>query len=198
MSYFNRNTYFSVILQGVCNHKKLFIDVYAGQPGSVHDNNVFEKSDLYNRIENNILTLAPQIHIIGDLAYKLSTHMLVGFKNNGHLTQRQINFNQTLNRVRIVIEHTFGLLKGRFRRLKLLETKRLDLIPVIIIATCILHNVCIMQSDFLETINLEQEIQLLEGNDNGDVFQEGLNFNPAIRKRNDIVNDLPLVYNHVI
>lgn len=36
-SYINRKSYHSVLLQGVCDHRMLFIDVYAGEVGSIHD-----------------------------------------------------------------------------------------------------------------------------------------------------------------
>lgn len=52
MSYFNRKSYFSIVLQGICDHNMLFTDVYAGQPGSTHDYAVFEKSDIFERINN--------------------------------------------------------------------------------------------------------------------------------------------------
>jgi hypothetical protein len=35
-SYVNRKHYYSVLLQGVCDDKMLFVDVYAGEPGSTH------------------------------------------------------------------------------------------------------------------------------------------------------------------
>jgi hypothetical protein len=35
-------------------------------------------------------------HLIGDLAYKLSSTLMVGFKNHGNLTLRQKNFNVIL------------------------------------------------------------------------------------------------------
>lgn len=80
-------------------------------------------------------------HLVGDLAYKLDSNLMVGFKDHGHLTVRQKNFNVILNKVRVKIENAFALLKGRFRRLKLLETVRLDLTVLLIMSTCILHNI---------------------------------------------------------
>lgn len=77
------------------------------------------------------------------MAYKLSNFLMVGFKHNRPLSQREKNFNLTLNKCRVTIEHAFALLKGRFRRLKLLETQKLDLIALLIVSACILHNVCI-------------------------------------------------------
>lgn len=45
--------------------------------------------------------------------------------------------------MREVIERAFALLKGRFRRLKYLHMSCVDLIPYVILACCILHNICL-------------------------------------------------------
>jgi hypothetical protein len=56
--------------------------------------------------------------LIDELAYKLSSTLMVGFKNHGNLTLRQKNFNVILSKSRVTIERAYALLKGRFRRLK--------------------------------------------------------------------------------
>lgn len=45
--------------------------------------------------------------------------------------------------MRQVIERAFALLKGRWRRLKFLDMNRDDMIPSVILASCVLHNVCL-------------------------------------------------------
>lgn len=45
--------------------------------------------------------------------------------------------------MRQVIERAFALLKGRFRRLKYLHMSCADLIPYVILACCVLHNICL-------------------------------------------------------
>lgn len=70
-SYCNRKSYHSVLLQGVCDNRKLFTHVYAGEPGSIHDSRLFEKSDLFNGIQTGEFTFPNDSHILGDLAYKL-------------------------------------------------------------------------------------------------------------------------------
>ncbi|XP_011864311.1 PREDICTED: putative nuclease HARBI1, partial [Vollenhovia emeryi] len=55
----------------------------------------------------------------------------------------QKRFNTTLSKSRQVVERSFALLKGRFRRLKHLDMKRTDLIPSFILACCVLHNICL-------------------------------------------------------
>ncbi|XP_031359497.1 putative nuclease HARBI1 [Photinus pyralis] len=155
-SYCNRKNYHSVLLQGVCDHSKVFLDVYAGEPGSMHDMRMFRKSDLYYRIINNEIEFPQDSHLIGDLAYKLSTTLMVGFKNLGGLTNaHQMNFNYKLSRCRVDIENAFGYLKGRFRRLKYMETIRLDLMSLLIVSSCILNNLCIFNNDLPESIVMD-------------------------------------------
>lgn len=88
--------------------------VYAG---CTHDQRMFTKSDIYRQIRNNEVHFPEDSHLIGDLEYKLSKHLIIGFKNDGHLTRDQIKFNKLIIQNRIIIENTFGLLKGRWRRL---------------------------------------------------------------------------------
>ncbi|KAG5880713.1 hypothetical protein JTB14_025556 [Gonioctena quinquepunctata] len=90
-SYCNRKNFHSILLQGVCDHKKLFTHVYTGEPGSIHDKRLFEKSDLYNDIQQGVINFSNNSHLLGDLAYKLTEYLMVGFKNNGVLTDRKIS-----------------------------------------------------------------------------------------------------------
>ncbi|CAH1373259.1 unnamed protein product [Tenebrio molitor] len=198
-SYINRKNFHSVLLQGVCDHRRLFTDVYAGEAGSIHDYTLYKRSDLYSGIRNRELTFHDNNHIVGDLAYKLETHLLVGFKNNRNITQREKNFNYILSKARVTIEIAFALLKGRFRRLKMLETVRLDFISLLIVSGCILHNICILKGDLLEDIiNIQEEFreEILNNPRNlldVDPEQED---NNARRKRYDIVNSLPVRLRH--
>jgi hypothetical protein len=70
--------------------------------------------------------------LIGDLAYPLSINLMVNFKNFGNLTPKQMRYNTKLSKTRVAIDSAFAYLKGRFRRLKFMETIRLDLIALCI------------------------------------------------------------------
>jgi len=74
--------------------------------------------------------------------------------------QAQKRFNDILSKVRQVIERAFALLKGRFRRLKYLDMNRMDVIPFVIIACTVLHNIC------LEGLDEDIEEYILEGWEN--------------------------------
>ena len=89
--------------------------------------------------------------VVGDSAYPLKTWLLLVIKDNGALNQDQKKFNKELAKAQIVSENAFGLLKGKWRALRL---KRLDedhrRIPNTIIACCVLHNICIIRGDEFE------------------------------------------------
>ena len=50
--FYNRKKYHSIVLQGVCDSKKIFWNVCAGQPGGVHDGGQFKLSNLYRQLRN--------------------------------------------------------------------------------------------------------------------------------------------------
>lgn len=150
-SYINRKKYHSLQLQAVCNSEMLFTDCFAGYPGSCHDSRVLRNSPL----GANGLQLCNGNHIIADGGYPLRRWILTPYRDNGHLTQEQKNYNYKLSSNRVVVERAFGLLKGRFRRLRYLDTQKIQTAVEIIMTACVLHNVCLMQrdavEDFLET-----------------------------------------------
>ena len=159
-NYINRKGFYSIILQAVCNDQMLFTDTYVGWPGSVHDARVFDNSDLLRGIENNPDTYVQgNSHIIGDSAYGLAKFMMTPFRDNGHLTAAQKKYNKYHSSTRMVIERAFGHVKGCFRRLKYLDVEVTNA-PLIVMAVCILHNLCIIHEDDIEDFieGVEEEV----------------------------------------
>lgn len=65
--YVNRFQKYSVLLQVVSDHRKVFRDIYVGEPGSVHDSRVFQRSPLsHNLLHDNGDMFSPNEHIRGD------------------------------------------------------------------------------------------------------------------------------------
>ena len=143
-------------MQGVVDHQGHFIDVYIRWPGRVHNARVFANSSLYERGQSK--TLLPDwkemiggrnvpLVLLGDPAYPLLQWLMKAFPDNGHLSQHQKHFNYRLSRARVVVEHSYGRLKGRWHCL----LKRLDVgtcdVPELIAACCVLHNVCEIHGD---------------------------------------------------
>lgn len=156
----------------------LFIDVFIGMPGRVHDARVFRSSGIYQKLINENNPLLPRdLHLLGDSAYPLMRNLLTPYRDNGHLNDVQNNYNYKMSSIRSVIERAFGRLKGKFRRLKYLDIGDPDFGTQIIAAACVLHNFLILNEsveDVIEEVveeylpNLEVDIADEGGNDKRD------------------------------
>jgi len=167
-SYINRKGFPSFNLQVVCDSRGLFTHCYAGEVGSVHDARVFRNSPVINFLQRPEVYFPNNSHIIGDAAYAIHPHVMVPFRDNGHLTNRQKNFNYCLSSTRMAVERAIGQLKIRFRiLLDCLPLTDVTKIPEFIIACCVLHNICILQND-LTTIAVqhyeEHQVQIITMN----------------------------------
>lgn len=140
--FIDRTSSHSVNLMAVCDSEKKFTYIDAGYPGSANDITVIKNTKLYKKLSTNqsVLTQTNYNHIIGDSGFQLAPFLLRPYRDNGRLTKVQSKYNKKLSQTRYVIEHAFGLLKGRFRRLKYLDVE-VDRMPHIILACCVLHNI---------------------------------------------------------
>lgn len=76
------------------------------------------------------------------------------------LNGREKKNNYCHSSIRMTIEHTFGILKTRFRILKYVNVYNTAEISKIVLVCCVLHNLCIMYNDKLpDTVILEEEGQ---------------------------------------
>ncbi|XP_036141516.1 protein ANTAGONIST OF LIKE HETEROCHROMATIN PROTEIN 1 isoform X2 [Monomorium pharaonis] len=143
--YINRKRRHSLQLQVICNDKLKFLHCYAGLPGSVHDMRVFKYLGFQEKCSDEYFS--NNTHIIADSAYILQKHVMIPYKDTGHLTDKEIRYNKLLSSTRMIVERSIGLLKGRWRcLLDKLPMPRTDLIPYYIIS-CVLHNICLLQDD---------------------------------------------------
>lgn len=185
-SYYNRKGFYSVLLQGTCNAQSVFIDCFIGWPGSSHDSRVWKNSSLYKMLSENENSIPNNSHLVGDSAYPLDKFIMVPYRDNGHLTRAQKKFNHLLSSKRVVIEHAYGMLQARFRRLKYLHMLLMSEIKNVILACCILHNLCINNEDYADEyengVNLEEIVD-------GDILEEAATQRP-LQKRDEICNFL--------
>lgn len=79
----NRKRFHSLILIAVCLPNKAFSYTFSGFPGSAHDSRVLKCSDLEKVMSENPALLFPnsQYHIVGDLAFPCSIHLIPSIKN---------------------------------------------------------------------------------------------------------------------
>ncbi|XP_019698986.1 putative nuclease HARBI1 isoform X2 [Harpegnathos saltator] len=143
-SYINRKQYFSIHVQGTVNHAMKFMDVFIGFPGSVHDARVFKNSPIYDDLHELCGGKKYTYILLGDSAYPCLKQLITPYKDNGHLTQAQRNFNRRLSSCRIIIENTFGCLKQRFRQLYHLKLRNMVRMVQVVHACCVLHNIADM------------------------------------------------------
>uniref|UniRef100_A0A8D8W1P2 Nuclease HARBI1 n=3 Tax=Cacopsylla melanoneura TaxID=428564 RepID=A0A8D8W1P2_9HEMI len=153
--YNNRKSTQSMVLQGVCTAKKIFTNIYVGCTGRNHDAKVLSRSQLGKKIReegHTSLLYRQEFHLLGDSAYSLRTWCMVPYKNNGRMTESQKKYNVTLSKTRVVIENVFGMVKGRWRRLKYVDVQTPRNIATRITAACVLHNFCLLHDDIIEEI----------------------------------------------
>lgn len=181
-SYINRKGHASIQLQAVCTSQMMFLDVYTGWPGSVHDARVFRNCPLYGHLQD---AMRSDYHLLGDSAYPLSTSLITPYRDNGHLSRRQKIFNTLHSSTRVVIERAFGLLKGKWRRLKYLPMEDLEKVPVVITAACVLHNFLLREEG-----HQMEDCEEVDGNDDNDCQAGHPENTSGQRKRDDIASFL--------
>lgn len=172
----------------MCDHKRKIIDIFIGYPGSVHDSRVYRNSTLNNTLEQK----CGRYFLLGDSGYPLQNNLLTPYKDRGNLTRRQRNYNIKLARNRYVIEHTFGVLKQKFRQLYHLKLRNIRYICHCIRAACVLHNIALDDADDLFLNNHEQEmipVPNLAGDEEPDDEVDDLG---AAVIRDRVANALPL------
>ena len=169
---YNRKGFYSLILQATVDCEPLFTDIYVGWPGSVHDGRVWRNSPLKRKLDeviennyNNQDFILRNAHLLGDAAYARTTTMIPPFKDNGRLRHKHRRFNKRHSGTRMTVERCFGMAKGRFGTLRLLNHRSLKLQCEVIVACCILHNFVMLkgvplnEQDFLGPIpNLHDDI----------------------------------------
>ncbi|KAK3929250.1 Protein ANTAGONIST OF LIKE HETEROCHROMATIN PROTEIN 1 [Frankliniella fusca] len=144
--YVNRHHQYSLLVQGVCDDRLLFRDVFIGQPGAVGDARMFRRSPL-SQIMLRQQNFMDGFHLLGDGAYPLTDKLLIPYKDYGNMTLRQRTHNRILSRCRSSIERAFALLKGKWRRLKYLPSYSLDYQLDHIMACLVLHNFIILEGE---------------------------------------------------
>ena len=68
--------------------------------------------------------------------------LMKAFPNNASLSCQQKTFNYRLSRARVVVEHAYGRLKGRWRTLLKRNDTSIHDLPKLVAACCVLHNIC--------------------------------------------------------
>jgi len=115
-TYWSRKKKYCMQFQIVCDPSKLIRNLFTGYPGSVHDAKVYASSPVLSLVHTYF---SPDEYILGDSAYPNSNTLIVPFRRKlgGH-PPNQRKFNRQLAGQRVAVEHTIGILKGRFQSLQ--------------------------------------------------------------------------------
>lgn len=96
------------------------------------------------------------IHLIGDASFPLKPWLMKGYCQEHQLSPEQRRFTYTLNSARSVVDTAFTRLKGRWRCLLKKSDIDVSMMPRVVAACCVLHNICEIRGDsFLPEWNFE-------------------------------------------
>ncbi|GAA0147811.1 hypothetical protein LIER_07421 [Lithospermum erythrorhizon] len=181
----NQKTSYSITVQGVVDPRGVFSDVCIGWPGSMPDDQVLEKSALFQRANQGLLK---GVWIVGNSGYPLMDWVLVPY-NQRHLTWTQHAFNEKIGEVERVSKEAFARLKGRWSCLQKRTEVKLQDLPVVLGACCVLHNICEMRNEEMEP---ELKFELIDDEMVPEVPLRSVN---AMKARDTIAHNL-LHHNH--
>ncbi|KAG0486816.1 hypothetical protein HPP92_008911 [Vanilla planifolia] len=143
----NQKTSYSITVQGVVDPDGVFTDVCIGWPGSMSDDQVLENSALYNRAQDK--GLLGKAWIVGSSGHPLLDWVLVPYTHQ-NLTWTQHAFNEKIGEVQRIAREAFARLKGRWSCLQKRTEVKLQDLPVVLGACCVLHNICEMMKEEMD------------------------------------------------
>jgi hypothetical protein len=188
----NRNKMFSILLQGVVDTKCYFTSINTGLPGSLHDSAHFKSTELYRKVEEGVMggfhddpTTWPAAlpfppYIVADRGYPLLSWCITPFKMGPMgtpLTNEEVWFNRRHSSTRMCVERGFGILKARFKEIGGKSSLKLNFLPTVVHACCVLHNILLASKDrTLDQILADCNLPAMADDDNPgrdeeDVFQ---------------------------
>jgi len=139
----NHKTSYSVTVQGVVDSGGVFSDVCIGWPGSMPDDEVLEKSALFRRANSGNLR---DVWIVGNSGHPLMDWVLVPY-THPNLTWTQHAFNEKIEEIQGTAKQAFAKLKARWGCLQKRTEVKLQDLPVVVGACCVLHNICEMRNE---------------------------------------------------
>lgn len=150
----------AINVMATCNARLLFTNVVAKWHGSTHDSAVFNASMLNIHLESGS---GGEGWLLGDRGYALTPTMMTPFHPDKMTSNAERKYQKAHTKTRNVIERSFGVLKQRFRCLDF-SGGAMQFSPSrcckIILATAVLHNMCI-----IDNTPLPETVGPFEGDD---------------------------------
>lgn len=159
--FFNYKDFFSVVLLAFVDANYKFVMVDIGSYGKEGDSGIIEKSNLGKLIKNEQFYPPPRqvgenlvlpYVLVGDEAFKLSTHLMKPYsRNDATVNNKKAIFNYRLSRARKVSENSFALVSQVFRVFYSPIAVNPEVTDCLIMTACCLHNM--LRDAFLENNN---------------------------------------------
>lgn len=155
--YVNNNNEHSMLLQGIVDASYKFWDVNIGWPGSVPESKVFASSmlwlkgqdrNLFPDIYKEICGIMIPVCILAGTSYPLS-HWVLGPFLGESISEKEKLFNEKFTFAYNAIEIAFKRLKARWNCLSHGSICSIEVLPSVIAACCILHNICEMNNEIV-------------------------------------------------
>jgi hypothetical protein len=89
-------------------------------------------------------------YIVADRGYPLLSWCITPFKKGPMgltLTQEEVWFNRKHSSTRMSVERGFGILKSRFKEIGTKSLLKLEFLPTVVHACCVLHNLLLASKD---------------------------------------------------
>ncbi|KAL3689513.1 hypothetical protein R1sor_015822 [Riccia sorocarpa] len=148
--YSNRKSFYSILLQAVCDADGVFLDTFVGLPGSVHDRRVLQVSPFFENVQRGVFLSEPTVtingnyelrpYILGDAGYTQERWLMAPFNLTSRSSAKLRLYNERHVRGRLAIEQAFGILKARFKILETGITSSVTWAATLVQACCIFHN----------------------------------------------------------
>lgn len=176
----NQKPSYSITVQGVVDPKGVFTDICIGYPGSMTDDQVLEKSSLFQRANMGVLK---DVWVAGNSGYPLMDWVLVPYTHQ-NLTWAQHAYNEKIEELQRVSKESFMRLKARWSCLQKRTEMKLQDLPVVLGACCVLNNICEMRNE-----GLSQELRF-ELFDDEVIPENGVRSVDAVHARDQIAHKL--------
>ena len=155
-NYFSFKKRYSVSSLGFIASNKRFLWAAVGAPGSTHDSRLLKSCDLFADIQQGRIFPSSVLRTreygdtpfttVGDSAFPRYTWLMKPYSESTR-DPRKRYLKKRLWSARIVSEHAYDMLKGRWRILYKKTECKLKNIRQVIMACIALHNICISRDD---------------------------------------------------
>lgn len=148
----NQKPSYSTTVQGVVDPQGIFTDICIGFPGAMTNDQILEKSVFSRRFN---MGHTKNVRVVGNSSYPLLDWLLVPYTHQNH-TWSQHSFNEKIGDVQQIAKDAFMRLKGRWACLQKRTEVKLQDLPVVLGACCVLHNICELNNETMdESLNFD-------------------------------------------